>query len=62
MIGQTTKVIKASSVWVAKRTEVVRALQRMKNKMTGPDEIPVEAWRALGGVGVDLLWNLMFKM
>ena len=27
-----------------------------------PDEIPVEAWRALGGEGVDLLWDLMIKI
>ena len=31
------------------------------NKATGPDEIPVEA-RALGGEGVDLLWDLMVKI
>ena len=38
------------------RAEVVGALKKMKNnKSTGPDEIPVEAWRALGKVGVDLL-------
>ena len=45
------------------RAEVVRALKRMKsNKNTRPDEIPVEAWRVLGEVGVDLLWNLMYKI
>ena len=33
-----------------------------KNKATGPDEIPVEAWRVLGGEGVDLLWDLMIKI
>ena len=39
------------------------ALKKMKNnKATGPDEIPVEAWRALGGEGVDLLWDLMIKI
>lgn len=38
-------------------------LKRMKNnKTTGPDEIPVEAWRALGERGVDLLWDLMCKI
>ena len=45
------------------RAEVERALKKMKNnKATGPDEIPVEAWRALGGEGVDLLWDLMIKI
>ena len=39
-----------------KRAEVESALKKMKrNKATGPDEIPVEAWRVLGGEGVDLL-------
>ena len=33
-----------------------------KNKATGPDEIPVEAWRVLGEEGVDLLWDLMTKI
>ena len=42
------------------RAEVESALKKMKkNKATEPDEIPVEAWRALGGEGVDLLWDLM---
>ena len=45
------------------RAEVESALRKMKNnKATGPDEIPVEAWRALGGEGVDLLWDLMIKI
>ena len=43
--------------------EVESALKKMKNnKATWPDEIPVEAWRALGGEGVDLLWDLMIKI
>ena len=45
------------------RAEVEIALRKMKNNnATGPDEIPVEAWRALGGEGVDLLWDLMIKI
>ena len=45
------------------RAEVESALKKMKNnKATGTDEIPVEAWRALGGEGVDLLWDLMIKI
>ena len=45
------------------RAEVECALRKMKNnKATGPDEIPVEAWRALGVEGVDLLWDLMIKI
>ena len=44
------------------RAEVESALRKMNNKATGPDEIPVEAWRALGGEGVDLLWDVMIKI
>ena len=45
------------------RVEVESAFRKMKNsKATGPDEIPVKAWRALGGKGVDLLWDLMIKI
>ena len=39
--------------------EVRSALKRMKsNKAVGPDDIPVEAWRCLGEVGVEFLTRL----
>ena len=42
------------------RVEVKLALMRMKDgKATGPDEIPVEAWKCLGEEGIDILWDLM---
>ena len=45
------------------RAEVESALKKMKkNKATGPDEIPVKAWRVLGGEVVDLLWDLMIQI
>ena len=45
------------------RQEVINALKRMKNgKAVGPDFIPVEAWKALGDEGVDILWDLMEKI
>ncbi|XP_068247976.1 uncharacterized protein [Palaemon carinicauda] len=45
------------------RQEVINALRKMKNgKATGPDMIPVEAWKALGDEGVDLPYDLMMKI
>lgn len=45
------------------RIEVLNALKKMKNgKATGPDLIPVEAWKALGEEGVEILWDLMEKI
>ena len=45
------------------REEVKRALGKMKNgKAAGPDSIPVEAWKALGEEGVDILWDLFSKV
>ena len=45
------------------KADLENALKKMrKNKATGPDEIPVEAWRVLGGEEMDLLWDLMIKI
>ena len=42
------------------REEVEGALKKMKNdKSIGPDEIPVEVWKALGREGVDILHQLI---
>ena len=45
------------------RQEVARAIRRLKNaKAVGPDELPVEAWKSLGKVGVDKVTVLMEKI
>ena len=45
------------------KKEIVEGLKRMKTgKAPGPDNLPVEAWKALGSEGVDILWNLMDKV
>ena len=45
------------------KAEVRVALKKMKSgKAIGPDGIPVEAWRALGEEGIDVLWLLMKKV
>ncbi|KAI5720850.1 hypothetical protein M8J77_012470 [Diaphorina citri] len=42
------------------REEVVAVLKRMKNnKATGPDEIPIEAWKSLGEEGEEILLGMM---
>nr|XP_043638032.1 uncharacterized protein LOC122609036 [Erigeron canadensis] len=43
--------------------EVRLALKKMgRNKATGPDQIPIEAWRCLGDVGISLLTSLFNKI
>ena len=45
------------------REEVENALKKMKTgKATGPDGVPVEAWKCLGQEGVDILLDLMQKI
>ncbi|XP_037775545.1 uncharacterized protein LOC119572509 [Penaeus monodon] len=45
------------------RIEVQQALKKMKNgKATGPDGIPIEAWKAMGEEGIGVLWMLMGKV
>ena len=44
------------------KAEVRVALKKMSGKAVGPDGIPVEAWRALGEEGIDVLWLLMKKV
>ena len=36
--------------------------RRKTGKAPGPDHLPVEAWKALGGEGVDILWKLINKI
>nr|XP_043611764.1 uncharacterized protein LOC122583425 [Erigeron canadensis] len=43
--------------------EVRLTLKKMRrNKATGPDQIPIEAWRCLGDVGISLLTSLFNKI
>lgn len=45
------------------KDEIQYALRKMKNdKSTGPDNIPVEVWKSLGDVGINMLWDLMNKI
>ena len=43
--------------------EVVEALQKMKSgKAVGPDNIPAEAWKCLGHMGVEMLRHLFNRI
>ena len=45
------------------KDEVRTSLRKMKNgKAVGPDGVPIEAWKALGEEGIDILWHLMKKI
>ena len=45
------------------RTEVLEALRKMKKgKAVGPDDIPIEAWRVVGEVGVETLLNIFTEI
>ena len=45
------------------RDEVRFALGKMKNgKATGPNKTPVEVWKCLREIGIDMLWDLMKKI
>jgi hypothetical protein len=45
------------------REEVEKAVSKRKNNMaTGPDEIPVEAWKYLGELGIDKQTQLLTRI
>ena len=51
IIGEVTRIT---------RREVEFAMSKMKlGKATGPDDLPIEAWKALGGEGIDILVKFM---
>ena len=46
-----------------KEEEVAAAMKRMKRgKAVGPDNIPVEAWKVLGWLGVEILTDIFAKI
>ena len=46
------------SRWVVRRKHVVRAVSHAANSMPGPDGIPAAAYRALGPLAIDLLFQV----
>lgn len=46
-----------SDVWDIRRRDIAKAIRLSNNSSPGPDGIPYLAWRALGRVGVDYLYE-----
>ena len=45
------------------REEVKNAVRRMKKgKAVGPDELPVEVWKCMGGMGIKFLTRLFNRL
>ena len=44
--------------WKVTRRDIRDAIKNSNNSSPGPDAIPFGAWRAMGDVGVEILWNV----
>ena len=47
----------SSHLWRVRREDVAEAIANTKNTMPGPDRIPYMAWKALGDLGIDTLFE-----
>ena len=47
----------SSHLWRVRREDVAEAIANTKNTMPGPDRIPYMAWKALGDLGIDVLFE-----
>ena len=43
--------------WKVQRGDIKKAIERASRSATGPDGIPYEAWKRLGGLATDVLWE-----
>ena len=48
-----------SAQWEIQREDVVEAISLSGSSSPGPDGIPYLAWKCLGSLGVDTLWNAL---
>jgi len=48
-----------SPLWRVRRRDVARAVKISGNSAPGPDGIPYLAWRAMGELGIDILWDML---
>ena len=46
-----------STAWQLQRSDMEKSIQASTNTMPGPDRIPYAAWRALGDLAVDILFE-----
>jgi hypothetical protein len=57
--GRTTRGLpeESSHLWQVRREDVSEAISNAKNTMPGPDRIPYSAWKALGDLAIDTLFE-----
>ena len=48
---------KRSRLWRLRRDDIAEAIKSASKSMPGPDGVPYQAWRALGPIGVELLFE-----
>ena len=44
--------------WKVRKKDIKKAIQCSNNSCPGPDAIPFGAWRAMGDIGIDILWEV----
>eukprot|EP00959_Pyramimonas_sp_CCMP1952_P017522 371969-Pyramimonas_sp.AAC.1 len=48
-----------AGAWALRRSHVQKALEQSPNSAPGPDGLSFAAWRRLGPLAVDVLWNAL---
>ena len=52
----------SSERWTIRRKDVAEAIKQTGNTMPGPDCVPYKAWRQLGDLGIDILYEVALTM
>ena len=51
-----------ADVWRIRRHDVAKAVRLSGDSAPGPDGIPYKAWRSVGKLGVDVLWDVIHAL
>ena len=57
--GRDGSPLPSADVWRIRRHDVAKAVRLSGNSAPGPDGIPYLAWRMVGPLGVDVLWDVV---